>query len=66
MEEVPLKALVFDIDDTLYDVGTGFTAHRNGAAVGEFMCTRLLFPSIEEAMQVRNDYFAKYHATAKG
>jgi FMN phosphatase YigB (HAD superfamily) len=24
-----ITTLVFDVDDTLYDVGNGFTAHRN-------------------------------------
>jgi FMN phosphatase YigB (HAD superfamily) len=24
-----ITTLIFDVDDTLYDVGNGFTAHRN-------------------------------------
>ena len=27
-----ITTLIFDVDDTLYDVGNGFTAHRNSDA----------------------------------
>ena len=63
--EAPITTLIFDIDDTLYDVGSGFTAHRNGDAVGQFMMARLHFADMADAMAVRNEYFAKYHSTAK-
>ena len=64
-EETPLTTLIFDIDDTLYDVGSGFTAHRNGDAVFEFMQAKLKFESAEAAKLVRDVYFEKYHATVK-
>lgn len=48
-----------------YDVGTGFTAHRNGEVVQRFMVDRLKFPSLEAAKELRDSYFAKYHSTAK-
>jgi putative hydrolase of the HAD superfamily len=62
---MPITTLIFDIDDTLYDVGTGFTAHRNGEAIGQFMVSKLNFANLSEAMQLRDEYFTKYHATAK-
>jgi putative hydrolase of the HAD superfamily len=57
--------LVFDIDDTLYDVGSGFTAHRNGPGVLSFMMHRLGFETSEAAQAVRDEYFAKFHSTVK-
>ena len=32
-----VDTLIFDIDDTLYPVDTGFTGHRNVDVVREFM-----------------------------
>jgi putative hydrolase of the HAD superfamily len=61
----PVTTLIFDVDDTLYDVGTGFTAHRNGDVVQKFMVEHLKFPSMEAAKELRELYFSKYHATAK-
>lgn len=61
-----VTTLIFDIDDTLYDVATHFTAHRNGDAVFAFMCEKLGFASHAEAKVVRDEYFARYHATGKG
>ena len=61
-----VTTLIFDVDDTLYDVGSGFTAHRNGEIVQQFMVDHLNFPNLETAKEVRDAYFAKYHATAKG
>ena len=60
-----ITTLIFDVDDTLYDVGTGFTEHRNGDAVQKYMVDHLKFPSMLEAKQLRDKYFKKYHATAK-
>ena len=60
-----VTTLIFDVDDTLYDVSCGFTAHRNGDAVQKFMVDRYNFPSLEKAKEVRDSYFAQYHATAK-
>mmetsp|Transcript_3681 Transcript_3681/g.8117 ORF Transcript_3681/g.8117 Transcript_3681/m.8117 type:complete len:294 (+) Transcript_3681:82-963(+) len=61
-----ITTIIFDVDDTLYDVGTGFTAHRNTDGATSFMVDKLHFPSKEEAQIVRDEYFEKYHATAKG
>mmetsp|Transcript_18791 Transcript_18791/g.23059 ORF Transcript_18791/g.23059 Transcript_18791/m.23059 type:complete len:289 (-) Transcript_18791:254-1120(-) len=60
-----VTTLIFDIDDTLYDVGTGFTAHRNGEGATSFMVEKLNFPDMQTAKEVRDRYFAKYHSTAK-
>ena len=60
-----ITTLIFDVDDTLYDVGTGFTEHRGGEIVQRFMVDHLHFPTLEAAKEVRDQYFAKYHSTAK-
>ena len=44
-----ITTLIFDVDDTLYDVGTGFTAHRNGDAVQKYMVEHLKFPDMKSA-----------------
>jgi putative hydrolase of the HAD superfamily len=62
---VPVTTLIFDVDDTLYDVGTGFTAHRNGSGAQQFMVDKLHFPDLATAKAVRDQYFERYHATAK-
>ena len=64
-ESCPITTLIFDVDDTLYDVGTGFTAHRNGYGAQSFMVHKLGFRSAEEAKAVRDKYFEIYHSTAK-
>mmetsp|Transcript_7982 Transcript_7982/g.11391 ORF Transcript_7982/g.11391 Transcript_7982/m.11391 type:complete len:297 (+) Transcript_7982:157-1047(+) len=61
-----IKNIIFDVDDTLYDVGTGFTAHRNSDSVTSFMVEKLHFPSKAVAQKLRDEYFARYHSTAKG
>jgi putative hydrolase of the HAD superfamily len=61
-----ISTLIFDVDDTLYDVNTKFTEKRNGTAVYEFMVQYLHFPNIEAAKVVRDEYFERYHSTAKG
>ena len=61
-----ITTLIFDVDDTLYDVSTGFTAHRNGEAVQRFMMEYLGFADLASAKRVRDIYFERYHATAKG
>ena len=38
-----ITTLIFDVDDTLYDVGTSFTAHRNGFGAQSFMVKKLGF-----------------------
>mmetsp|Transcript_6179 Transcript_6179/g.8777 ORF Transcript_6179/g.8777 Transcript_6179/m.8777 type:complete len:268 (-) Transcript_6179:132-935(-) len=60
-----ITTIIFDVDDCLYDVGTGFTAHRNTDGATEFMVDNLHFPSKEAAQQLRDEYFLKYHSTAK-
>ena len=60
-----ITTLIFDVDDTLYDVGTGFTAHRNGDSAQDFMVQTLGFPDRESAKSVRDSYFELYHSTAK-
>ncbi len=60
-----ITTIIFDVDDTLYDVDTGFTAHRNGEVVQQYMVDHLKFGSLHEAKALRDEYFARYHATAK-
>jgi putative hydrolase of the HAD superfamily len=60
-----ITTLIFDVDDTLYDVGTGFTPHRNGDAVEKYMVEHLKFPDKQTAKNLRDKYFKRYHATAK-
>mmetsp|Transcript_23437 Transcript_23437/g.34855 ORF Transcript_23437/g.34855 Transcript_23437/m.34855 type:complete len:276 (+) Transcript_23437:55-882(+) len=65
LDQSKITTLIFDIDDTLYDVGTGFTAHRNGEGATSFMVAKLNFPDMKSAQKVRDKYFARYHSTAK-
>jgi FMN phosphatase YigB (HAD superfamily) len=37
-----ITTLIFDVDDTLYDVGNGFTAHRNSDVSENFMFAAIL------------------------
>ena len=60
-----VTTIIFDVDDTLYDVDTGFTAHRNGAIVQQYMVDHFKFSSLQEAKELRDEYFERYHATAK-
>lgn len=60
-----ITTLIFDVDDTLYDVGSGFTAHRNGFGAQSFMVEKLGFDSYEQAKELRDEYFERYHSTAK-
>lgn len=62
---IKITTLIFDVDDTLYDVGTGFTAHRNGYGAQSFMVAKLGFASTEESKKLRDEYFERYHSTAK-
>lgn len=63
--DTKITTLIFDVDDTLYDVGTGFTAHRNTYGAQSFMLKYLNFPDMESAKIIRDEYFTKYHSTAK-
>lgn len=60
-----ITTLIFDVDDTLYDVYTGFTQHRNGEGAAAFMVAKLGFPDIASAKALRDEYFERYHSTAK-
>ena len=62
---MPITTIIFDVDDTLYDVTTGFTSHRNGEVIWRYMVEHLKFPNEKEARNVRDRYFNKYHSTAK-
>ena len=44
---------------------SGFTAHRNTDGATDFMVEKLHFPSKEAAQELRDEYFLKYHSTAK-
>ena len=61
----PVTTLIFDVDDTLYDISTGFTAHRTGPITYEFMVQHLQFPDHASAQALRDEYFKLYHSTAK-
>jgi len=60
-----VTTLIFDVDDTLYDVGCGFSDHRNFEGAPNFMVECLGLKDFETALKVRNEYFARYHSTAK-
>ena len=60
-----ITTIIFDVDDTLYDVSSGFTKHRNGEVVQQYMVDHLGFDTLQHAKSVRDEYFVKYHATAK-
>jgi len=57
--------IIFDVDDTLYDVSSGFTAHRNGEVIWKYMVETFGFESLEAAKALRDEYFAIYHSTSK-
>lgn len=61
-----VDTLIFDVDDTLYPVSSGFSEHRNGEVIADFMLEKLGFTDLEEAMRVRNAYFQRYHSSMKG
>ena len=63
---VEVDTLIFDIDDTLYPASSGFSDHRADIAVTGFMVERLGFTSVEEAWELRNEFFQKYHSMLKG
>ncbi|CAE7641476.1 CIPK15 [Symbiodinium sp. CCMP2456] len=61
-----IDAILFDLDDTLYPVSTGFSDHRNGEVVCKFMVDYLGFDSMQSAKALRDEYFQRYHSTMKG
>ena len=60
-----IKAILFDVDDTLYDIATGFTDNRNGTTIQDFMVAKLQFPDRETAKKVRDSYFKRFHSSMK-
>ena len=60
-----ISTIIFDVDDCLYDVSTGFTSHRNGDIIWQYMVDHLHFDTIQDAKKVRDKYFKIYHSTAK-
>ena len=60
-----IRAIIFDVDDCLYDVSTGFTQHRNGDIVHQYMVDHFQFETLATAKAVRDEYFHRYHSTAK-
>ena len=61
-----ITTLIFDVDDTLYDVGTNFAKRRDIDGTPSFMVAKLNFPDMVSAKIVRDEYFARYHSSAKG
>ena len=61
-----VDTLIFDVDDTLYPVSSGFSKHRNGPIVAKFMCDELGFESEAEALALRDEVFRATHSTLKG
>lgn len=60
-----IDTLIFDVDDTLYPVSSGFSDHRN-SAVPQFMVDTLGFESLAAATELRDEYFKTYHSSNKG
>eukprot|EP00931_Biecheleriopsis_adriatica_P079234 TRINITY_DN52638_c0_g1_i1.p1 TRINITY_DN52638_c0_g1~~TRINITY_DN52638_c0_g1_i1.p1 ORF type:complete len:282 (+),score=75.07 TRINITY_DN52638_c0_g1_i1:29-847(+) len=61
-----IDTLLFDVDDTLYPVSSGFSDHRNGEVIQEFLLERIGFTCAEKAMSVRLEYFKRFHSSMKG
>jgi putative hydrolase of the HAD superfamily len=60
-----ISTIIFDVDDTLYDASNGFTEHRTGPAVQQFMVDHLDFPDLKSAKALWEEYFERYHSTVK-
>lgn len=65
-EKVEVDTLIFDIDDTLYPSSCGFSDHRNGPIVANFMVEKLGFSNAKEALAFRDPLFREHHSTLKG
>jgi putative hydrolase of the HAD superfamily len=59
-----VSTLIFDVDDTLYDIGCGFSNHRNQEGAPTFIMDHFGMDR-DAALKIRNEYFKKYHSTAK-
>lgn len=62
---VDIDTVIFDVDDTLYAESCGFTKHRNGEVVEQYMVDELGFSTRAEARALRDEYFQVYHSTMK-
>ena len=51
-----VDTLIFDVDETLYPVSSGFSKHRNGPIVARFMVDELGFESEAEALKLPVSY----------
>eukprot|EP00930_Biecheleria_cincta_P059970 TRINITY_DN45686_c0_g1_i1.p1 TRINITY_DN45686_c0_g1~~TRINITY_DN45686_c0_g1_i1.p1 ORF type:complete len:263 (-),score=50.74 TRINITY_DN45686_c0_g1_i1:60-848(-) len=61
-----IDTVLFDVDDTLYPASSGFSDHRNGEVICQFMVDELGFDSFASAKALRDEYFQRYHSTMKG
>jgi len=61
-----VTTLIFDIDDTMYPVSSGFSEHRNGEIIADYMVEKLGFKDRKDALDFRTPYFQKYHSTVRG
>jgi len=61
-----IRTLIFDIDDTLYTVESGFTVFRNGDFIHQYMVDHMGFSDVATAKSFRDIWFRKYHSTLKG
>ena len=61
----PISALIFDVDDTLYPITNGFTAHRLQDVAIKFMVEELGFADEAEARVVREHYFDRCNSMMK-
>lgn len=61
-----IDTILFDVDDTLYSARSGFSDHRNGEVICQFMVDELGFDSFASAKALRDEYFQRYHSTMKG
>ena len=66
MATTSVDTLIFDVDDALYPVSSGFSKHRNGPIVARFMVDELGCESEAEALKLRDEVFRATHSTLKG
>ena len=60
-----IMTIIFNVDNMLFDAGNRFTSSCNGECAQAFMVTKLGFSSRNKAKLVQDEYFEKYHSTAK-
>ena len=44
-----VSTIIFDVDDTSYDVSSGFTTHRQGEVINQYMVDHLHFKCIKRS-----------------